>query len=174
MSETLSTSEMELAVQSCADLQQIAKKNGAAVPLTEEEDFAVRMIYQELDELLSEGTRAAVLPRVPFEVGGVFHPENLELLVEPTKSQLTARFEAPAPTYKKGDALLITSLEGEELTHTVVGADWISEEEVWLYSLGPGYDSAGNLQAIDCYVDANDLERLAVPGKAPNSMQVCA
>jgi len=154
---------MGLAVRSCVDLQQIARRNGATVPLTEEEDFEVRMIYRELGELLSEGTRAAILPRVPFEVGGVFHPENLELLVEPTKSQLTSRFKAPAPTYRKGDALLITSLEGEELKHTVIGSDWVSEERVWLYSLGPGYDNAGNLQAIDCYLDAKDLEGIGRP-----------
>ena len=160
MPEMLSTPGMGLAVRSCVDLRQIARINGATVPLTKEEDFAVRMIYRELGELLADDTYAVVLPRIPFELGGVFHSENLELLIDPDKTQLTSRFKAPAPAFKKGDLLLIPSDDGEELRHAVSGADWIPEEECWLYSLGPGFDSKGNLQATDCYLDAKDLERV--------------
>jgi len=151
---------MLFAVQSCLELQLIARRDRASVPLTEEEDFAVRMIYRALAEILADGTRAAVIPRVPFELGGVFHPENLELLINPNLTQMTSRFKAPAPAFKKGDSLLIPSDDGQELKHTVCCADWIPEEKCWLYSLGPGYDSKGNLQAIDCYLDAKDLERV--------------
>jgi hypothetical protein len=150
MPETICTPGMGLAVRFCVQLQQQARRYDAMPELTPEEDFATRLLFRQLGQLLADGERVVVTPRLPFHLGGTFHPDNLEIVEDPEPAELSARHRAHRPALQPGTVVSL-SADGEDQTHRVVAMDWDSAAGEWLYQISDGYDPNGNLVALGCY-----------------------
>lgn len=158
MAESIRTPAMGLAVRLCVQLQQQAKRHGAIVELSAEDDLAIRFLFEELGTLLADGEEAVVVPRLPFHLGGVFHPDNLELVDGPDPADLAARHRAHRPALRPGAPVSFSvDGSGEALTHRVVAVDWDPATSEWLYQISDGYDRNGNLVAVGCYASEHEV-----------------
>lgn len=150
MPETICSPGMGLAIRYCVQLQHQARRHNAMPELSAEEDFAIRLLFQELGQCLADGEDAVIAPRLPFHLGGTFTADNLEIVLDPDPAELSARHRAHRPALQPG-AVVSLSTDGEALTHRVVAVDWDSATREWLYQVSDGYDSNGNLVALGCY-----------------------
>lgn len=141
---------MALARRQCVQLRHQAQRHDALVALTPNQEVEVRLLFEELGTVLAGGDNAAVAPRAPFHLGGTFHPDNLELVVEPKPADLAATRRAHAPALQPG-ATVSLALDGEPLTHEVLGVDWDPDGSEWVLQVGEGYDHNGNLVSLGGY-----------------------
>lgn len=63
-----------------ASLYRRAEKQNAVVELGQEDEFKVHRLKWRLGTLLDQGKPMSVVPAIPFEEGGVFHPSNLKIV----------------------------------------------------------------------------------------------
>lgn len=67
------------AIRILASLYRRAEKRNATVELTPDEEFKVSRLKWKLGQLLDGGKAVTIIPAIPFEEGGVFHPSNLKI-----------------------------------------------------------------------------------------------
>jgi hypothetical protein len=60
-------------------LYRRAERRNATVELTTEEEFKIWHLKWKLGRLLDDGKAVTIIPAIPFEEGGVFHPSNLKI-----------------------------------------------------------------------------------------------
>jgi hypothetical protein len=86
-SEPLTREEQELLAQCArgsatriiASLYRRAEKRNAVMELEPEDEFKVWRLKWKLGTLLALGRRVSIVPVIPFEEGGLFHPSNLKI-----------------------------------------------------------------------------------------------
>lgn len=80
------------AIRIIASLYRRAEKQNAVVELDEEDDFKIHRLKFKLGTLLDQGRPVSIVPAIPFEEGGVFHPSNLKIArIDLISSSETAR-----------------------------------------------------------------------------------
>jgi hypothetical protein len=67
------------AIRILATLYRRAEKQNAVVELDQEDEFKVHRLKFKLGTLLDQGRHVSIVPAIPFEEGGLFHPSNLTI-----------------------------------------------------------------------------------------------
>lgn len=62
-----------------AQLHKQAQKRNAIVELDADDDLKIHRLVWKLGQLLDEGRHVSIVPVIPFEEGGLFHPSNLKI-----------------------------------------------------------------------------------------------
>jgi hypothetical protein len=150
MAPSIATPSMALARRQCVQLRRQAQRHDALVEITPDQEVEIRLLFEELGAVLAGGDNAAAVPRVPFHLGGTFHPDNLELVVEPEPADLAAKRTAHPPALQPS-ATVSLALDGETLNHQVLGVDWDPDGSEWVLQVGEGYDGNGNLVSLGGY-----------------------
>ena len=150
MTSAIRTPAMGLAIRLCVQLQQQAKRHGAMPELAAEEDFAIRMLFEELGRHLADGDDALVAAKIPFHRGGTFGIDNLELVLDPEPTDLAARRNAGLPIFQVGDLVHIAD---HDCNRRIAEVFWNSEESDWNYGMDWLMDPAGNIDfdAQQCF-----------------------
>lgn len=150
MTSAIRTPAMGLAIRLCVQLQQQAKRHGAMPELSTEEDFAIRMLFEELGRHLADGEDALVATKIPFHRGGSFALDNLELVFDPEPTDLAARRNAGLPIFQVGE---LVRIEGHDCNRRIAEVFWNPEESDWNYEMDWLMDAAGNIDfdVQQCY-----------------------
>lgn len=72
------------AVIAMSGICEQARRAGCVVELPFEEELRLQGMVWDLVEILDDGYKAYIKPKVPFRSGGAFHPDNLEIVIAGT------------------------------------------------------------------------------------------
>jgi hypothetical protein len=143
-----------------------AAKKGALVNLTNEEDKRMRALYLNAAQLTLAGNPHEVDHIVPLALGGKHHPRNLQILPKAENAEKRAAkgktiSKAPAKRFKVGDIVLAQQVNGKWETREINEAEWVFDEQQWLYYTDVPTDEAGlPLWAKEDGFWESDLKRL--------------
>lgn len=115
-----------------------AAKKDALVLLTAEEEKRMRALYLQAAQLTLSGHPHDVDHIVPLALGGKHHPRNLQLLPKAENSEKRAakgktQSKAPPKRFKVGEMVLAQQLNGKWELRRLSDAEWIFDEQQWLY-----------------------------------------